>query len=60
MRKTVSGSPLYYSPEVVQETEYDEKVDIWAIGMMAYECIVGKIPFRIYSELDLNRIVPFF
>lgn len=36
MRKTVSGSPLYYSPEVVQETEYDEKVDIWAIGMMTY------------------------
>ena len=34
MRKTVSGSPLYYSPEVVQEAEYDEKVDIWAIGMM--------------------------
>ena len=58
MRKTVSGSPLYYSPEVVQETEYDEKVDIWAIGMMTYECILGKIPFRIYSELDLNRIVP--
>lgn len=49
MRKTVSGSPLYYSPEIVQETEYDEKVDIWAIGMMAYECLIGKIPFKIYS-----------
>ncbi len=57
MRKTVSGSPLYYSPEVVLETEYDEKIDIWAIGMMTYECLLGKIPFRIYSELDLNRIV---
>ena len=49
MRKTVSGSPLYYSPEVVMETEYDEKVDIWAIGMMTYECLLGKIPFKIYS-----------
>ena len=57
MRKTVAGSPLYYSPEVVKETVYDEKIDIWAIGMMTYECILGKIPFRIYSELDLNRIV---
>ena len=57
MRKTVSGSPLYYSPEVVQETEYNEKVDIWSIGMMTYECLIGKIPFKIYSELDLNRIV---
>ena len=25
--------------------------------MMTYECLLGKIPFRIYSELDLNRIV---
>ena len=23
MRKTISGSPLYYSPEIVQETSYD-------------------------------------
>lgn len=37
--------------------EYDEKIDIWDIGMMTYECLLGKIPFRIYSELDLNRIV---
>ena len=49
MRRTISGSPLYYSPEIVQETSYDEKIDIWAIGMMTYECLLGKIPFRIYS-----------
>lgn len=49
MRKTVSGSPLYYSPEIVKETEYNEKIDIWSIGMMTYECLVGKIPFKIYS-----------
>lgn len=40
--------------------EYDEKIDIWDIGMMTYECLLGKIPFRIYSELDLNRIVIFY
>jgi len=58
MRKTASvGSPLYYSPEIVMGVEYDEKIDIWDIGMMTYECLLGKIPFRIYSELDLNRIV---
>lgn len=60
MRNTVAGSPLYYSPEIVQEEKYNEKIDIWSIGMMAYECILGKIPFRIYSELDLQRIVSFF
>ena len=57
MRKTASGSPLYYSPEIVEGQEYDEKIDIWDVGMMTYECLLGKIPFKIYSELDLKRIV---
>lgn len=57
MRRTVSGTPLYYCPELVTQTAYDEKIDIWSIGMMTYECLIGKIPFKIYSEFDLNRIV---
>lgn len=57
MRKTASGSPLYYPPEIVKGEEYDDKIDVWNIGMMTYECILGKIPFRIYTEMDLNRIV---
>ncbi len=59
LRKTVSGTPLYYSPELVMESEYDDKIDVWSIGMMAYECLLGKIPFKIYSEFDLKRIVTF-
>ena len=57
MRKTASGSPLYYPPEIVKGEEYDDKIDVWNIGMMTYECILGKIPFRIYTEMDLDRIV---
>ena len=57
MRKTVSGSPLYYPPEIVKGEEYDSKIDLWNVGMMTYECLLGKIPFRIYTELDLDKIV---
>jgi serine/threonine protein kinase len=57
MRKTASGSPLYYPPEIVKGELYDDKIDVWNIGMMTYECILGKTPFRVYSELDLGRIV---
>lgn len=49
MRKTASGSPLYYPPEIVKGEEYDDKIDVWNIGMMTYECLLGKIPFRVYS-----------
>lgn len=57
MRKTASGSPLYYPPEIVKGEAYDDKIDVWCIGMMTYECILGKIPFRVYTEMDLGRIV---
>ncbi len=49
MRKTASGSPLYYPPEIVKGEAYDDKIDVWCIGMMTYECILGKIPFRVYT-----------
>ena len=39
------------------QSQYDEKIDVWSVGLMAYECLIGRIPFKIYSEFDLNRIV---
>lgn len=39
------GSPLYMAPEVVKEDEYDEKVDIWGIGVMTYYIMSGVQPF---------------
>lgn len=39
---------------------YDEKFDVWAVGILAYELIVGRFPFKIFSEDDLNRIVTFY
>lgn len=32
---------------------YDEKVDIWAAGILAYECVVGKPPFEVNDEVAL-------
>lgn len=57
MRKTTSGSPLYYSPEIVQKQNYDDKVDIWGLGMITFECLIGMAPFKIYSMMNLDRII---
>jgi len=38
---------------------YDEKVDLWAIGILAYELLIGNSPFEINEQQDLIKIVKF-
>lgn len=49
-RKTLCGTPLYSSPEMVKKEKYDIKIDIWCLGVMTYELIFGKSPFDIKSS----------
>lgn len=37
---------------------YDEKVDVWAAGILAYECVVGKPPFEVNDEVNLPTRSP--
>lgn len=57
LRSTYCGTPLYLSPEILKGNRYDEKVDIWAIGILAYELLLGNSPFEIYEQNDLHKIV---
>ncbi len=45
LRKTFCGTPLYISPELLMGKMYDEKTDIWAIGIITYELVTGRLPF---------------
>jgi calcium-dependent protein kinase len=41
----VIGSPMYYSPEIIQGTS-DEKCDIWSVGIIGYNLLYMKSPFE--------------
>ena len=39
------GTAPYMAPEIIAEKNYDQKVDIWAIGVIAYEILFDRRPF---------------
>ena len=44
---TVMGSPLYMSPEQMSSTRnVDMRTDIWALGVILYESLTGRVPFE--------------
>ncbi len=43
---TVMGSPHYMSPEQMESSrDVDARTDIWALGVILYELLSGKVPF---------------
>ena len=44
---TVMGSPLYMSPEQMSSSrDVDLRTDIWALGVILYESLTGRVPFE--------------
>lgn len=50
----VLGSPPYLSPEQVSgEGEIDHRTDLWAMGVIVFECLTGNRPFHAHELKDL-------
>ena len=45
-RKTLCGTIDYLPPEMLKHNTYDHNVDLWCLGVLTYEFLVGKPPFE--------------
>jgi serine/threonine protein kinase len=45
-RQTLCGTLDYLPPEMVSGSPHDKSVDLWSLGVLAYEFVVGRPPFE--------------
>ncbi len=45
------------SPELLKRKNYNNKIDVWSIGILTYELLFGRVPFDITTERDFIKIV---
>ena len=45
LSKTLCGSPIYMAPEIMQHKPYNNKTDIWSIGIIIFQLVFGTTPY---------------
>ena len=55
--QTFYGTPLYASPELCDNRQYNEKTDIWSLGIILYELATFGHPFESESLIGLSNLI---
>ncbi|XP_047161447.1 serine/threonine-protein kinase ATG1a isoform X1 [Vigna umbellata] len=50
---TLCGSPYYMAPEIIENQKYDAKADLWSVGAILYQLVIGRPPFDGNTQYQL-------
>jgi serine/threonine protein kinase len=54
MISTICGSPMYMAPEILDKKKYSIKSDLWSVGIILYQMLYGKVPFKSRNIISLT------
>ena len=52
------GTIFYTAPEIIKNLKYDEKCDLWSLGITLYEIYFGELPYGSeYSPFSIKKAI---
>ena len=51
------GSGQYFAPEIIERKGYRKEIDWWWLGILTYELLFGKTPFKNYNIFSQNLMI---